>query len=350
MAIHKLGIIGYGGMGSYHHTRLPKPDNVRYVAACDISPARRELAKTDGLATYENSIDLLNDPAVEAVLIATPNHLHFPMAKEALERGKHVICEKPATLTAAEFKHLMDVAKEKNLLLTCHQNRRMDKDFVIIQKLIRSGELGKVFRVENRVEGSRGIADTWRRKKEFGGGMLYDWGAHLIDQILLLTPGVVTSVFMRQQHLIASDADDNFRLELEFDTGLSALVEVGTCNFIMHPLWYVLGTKGSAQIDYWDLSGKVVNLVNETIRWEDEIKPNIAGPSITMAPRAADTVMVKPLPEVDLNEIFFYENFAKALEGTEQLSIDPSHTLRVMQIIDLAFSSAEQNQVLACKL
>lgn len=350
MAVHQLGIIGYGGMGSYHHKKGPKPDNLRYVAACDSSPARRELAKADGLIAYENPNDLLNDPTVEAVLIATPNHLHFPLAMAALERGKHVICEKPATLTAAEFKQLMDAARERNLLLTCHQNRRMDKDFLIIQKLLASGELGEVFRLESRVEGSRGIADTWRRKKEFGGGMLYDWGAHLIDQILLLTPGKVTSVFMRQQHLIDSDADDNFRLELEFDTGLSALVEIGTCNFIMHPLWYVLGRKGSAQIDYWDLSGKVVTLTNETICWEDEIKPNIAGPSITMAPRAEDTVAVKPLPEAEPDDTFFYRNFARALEGAEPLCVDPAQTLRVMQIIDLAFASAEQNQVLQCKI
>jgi len=350
MAVHQLGIIGYGGMGSYHHKKLQKPDNLRYVAACDVSPARRELAKADGLTVYEDPMDLLKDPAVEAVLIATPNHLHFPLAMAALEHGKHVICEKPATLTAGEFRQLMEAAEKRRLLLTCHQNRRMDKDFLIIQKLLASGQLGEVFRVESRVEGSRGIADTWRRKKEFGGGMLYDWGAHLIDQILLLAPGTVTSVFMRQQHLIPSDADDNFRLELEFDTGLSALVEIGTCNFIMHPLWYVLGRKGSAQIDYWDLSGKVVTLTNETIRWEDEIKPNIAGPSITMAPRAADTVAVSPLPEVAQDRSFFYKNFARALEGAEPLCVAPAQTLRVMQVIDLAFASAEQNQVLHCRL
>ena len=329
MAVHQLGIIGYGGMGSYHHKKLQKPDNLRYIAACDISPVRRELAKADGLTVYEDPMDLLHDPSVEAVLIATPNHLHFPLAMAALEHGKHVICEKPATLTAGEFRQLMEAAEKRRLLLTCHQNRRMDKDFLIIQKLLASGQLGEVFRVESRVD---------------------DWGAHLIDQILLLAPGTVTSVFMRQQHLIPSDADDNFRLELEFDTGLSALVEIGTCNFIMHPLWYVLGRKGSAQIDYWDLSGKVVTLTNETIRWEDEIKPNIAGPSITMAPRAADTVAVSPLPEVAQDRSFFYKNFARALEGAEPLCVAPAQTLRVMQVIDLAFASAEQNQVLHCRL
>lgn len=347
---HKLGIIGYGGMGSYHHMKIAKPENLSFTAACDISEARREKAAANGLRVFGDVERFLREADVEAVLIATPNHLHFPLAMAALEAGKHVICEKPATLTAAEFRALMEKAKEKGLLLTCHQNRRQDKDYRIIRKILDSGELGEVFRVESRVEGSRGIADTWRRKKEFGGGMLYDWGAHLIDQMLQLTPGTVTSVFMRQQHLIPSDADDNFRLELEFDTGLSALVEIGTCNFIMHPLWYVLGRKGSAQIDYWDLSGRVVKLMNDTIRWEDEIKPNIAGPSITMAPRAEDTVAVMPLPEADVDKGFFYRNFARALEGEEALTVAPEQTLRVMEVIDLAFRSAEQNQVIACRV
>jgi hypothetical protein len=148
--------------------------------------------------------------------------------------------------------------------------------------------------------------------------------------------------------LIPSDADDNFRLELEFDTGLSALVEIGTCNFIMHPLWYVLGRKGSAQIDYWDLSGRMVKLMNDTIRWEDEIKPNIAGPSITMAPRSEDTVAVLPLPDAAVDKGFFYRNFAAALEGREALTVRPEQTLRVLQVMDLAFASGKANQVIPC--
>lgn len=350
MAMHQLGIIGYGGMAAYHYREMPKPDNLRFVAACDISETRRELANSEGLTVYQDYNELLNDPAIEAVLIAVPNNLHFPMARAALDHGKHVICEKPATMTSDEFKQLMDIAQQKKLLLTCHQNRRMDEDFLIIQKLANDGELGEVFRIESRVEGSRGIADTWRRKKEFGGGMLYDWGSHLIDQMLLLTPGSVTSVFMRRQQLLPLDVDDNFRLELEFDTGLSALIEIGTCNFIMHPIWYVLGRKGSAQIDYWDMSGKVVTLTNENIKWEDEIRPNIVGPSITMAPRASDTVATNPLPKVQPDKGFFYRNFSRALDGIEPLCVQPSQTLRVMKIIDLAFASAEQNQVFHCNI
>lgn len=350
MLRHKLGIIGYGGMGSYHQETILKPAGLAYTAACDIDPARREKAKAAGLEVFDDYRDLLEKADVEAVLIATPNHIHFDMAMEALHHNKHVILEKPATLNAAQFATLMEEAKKRHLLLTTHQNRRMDKDFRIIQKILTDGTLGDVFRLESRVEGSRGIANTWRRQKAFGGGMLYDWGVHLLDQLLWMMPGKVTSVFMRQQHLIPSDADDNFRLELEFDTGLSALIEIGTCNFLMHPLWYVLGRKGSAQIDYWDLQGKIVQLTNEKINWENEIKPNIAGPSITMAPRSEDTIRTLPLPDVEVDKGIFYRNFAAALEGNAPLWVKPEETLRVMQVIDLAFASAEANQVLFCNI
>lgn len=347
---HKLGIIGYGSMGSYHHQKILKPANLAFTAACDIDPARRNKAEANGLKTYADIDTFLKESDIEAVLVSTPNHVHYDLALAALKAGKHVICEKPATMNADQFSSLMDEAEKQGVLLTCHQNRRMDRDYRIIQKILADKLLGPVFRIESRVEGSRGIADTWRRKKEFGGGMLYDWGTHLIDQMLQLTQGTVTSVFMRQQHLIPSDVDDNFRLELEFDTGLSALIEIGTCNFIMHPLWYVLGRNGSAQIDYWDLQGKIVQLTNDTVRWEDEIRPNIAGPSITMAPRSKDTICTLPLPEPEIDTGIFYRNFAQAIERTAPLWVQPRETLRVMQVIDLAFASAQQNQVLTCNI
>ena len=302
------------------------------------------------MQAYDDLEAFLGGGDFEAVLVATPNHLHYPMALAALEHGKHVICEKPATLTADEFSRLMAVAREKNLLLTTHQNRRMDRDYLMIRQVLQEGTLGQVFRIESRVEGSRGIADTWRRKKEFGGGMLYDWGAHLIDQILQLVPGKVTSVYARFQHLIPSDADDNVRLELEFDSGVCALVEIGTCHYLMHPLWYVLGRKGSAQINYWDLEGKLVQLRDTDVKFEDEIRPNIAGPSITMAPRAEDTLKTLPLPRPQPEKGFFYRNFAAALEGREMLTVPPEQTLRVMQIIDLTFASGEAKQVIFCDI
>ena len=86
------------------------------------------------------------------------------------------------------------------------------------------------------------------------------------------------------------------------------------------------------------------------VKFEDEIRPNIAGPSITMAPRSQDTVASLPLPQPQPDKGFFYRNFAFALEGKEPLTVPPEQTLRVMQIIDMAFASGEANQVLFCDI
>lgn len=347
---YKVGIIGYGGMALYHHLNVEKPDNVVFTSAFDIAEERLLKAKENGLEVYSDLKDFLKLSGVDIVLVSTPNSTHFSLAMAAIEHGKHVILEKPATMNSSEFEKLVCAAKEHNVVITTHQNRRMDKDYRIIKQVLEVGTIGECFRVESRIEGSRGIADTWRRKKSAGGGMLYDWGVHLIDQILDLFSNKVTSVFCEFSHITTNEVDDGFRLHLQFDDGKSALIEVGTCNYIMHPLWYVLGKKGSIQINYWDLSGKVVRLKDTQIKWEDEIRPNIAGPSITMAPRAEDTLCTLPLPEPVCDTDILYRNFVKAIEGKEKLWVSTQETMRVMKIIDLAFESAEKNQVIRCNI
>ena len=112
--IHKLGIIGYGNMAFYHHTKIQKPESLVYTAAYDTSPARLAKATENGLETYDDLETFLNRGDIEAVLVATPNNYHYELALAALEHGKHVICEKPATLTGAEFSRLMEVQSRKS--------------------------------------------------------------------------------------------------------------------------------------------------------------------------------------------------------------------------------------------
>lgn len=345
-----IGIIGYGGMGSYHHKSIPLPCGLRFISAYDINPKRLEKAKESGLTAYENLDVFLSDPRLDVVLIATPNSSHKKLAIRAMNAHKHVICEKPVALNCNEFEEMLKASKNNGVLFTVHQNRRMDEDFRIIKKLYDENGLGEVFRIESRAQGSRGIANTWRRKKEYGGGMLYDWGVHLIDRVLWMIDSPVTSVYAEFQHVNHTEVDDNFRLTLTFKNGISALIEIGTCNYIMHPIWYVAGKNATAQIDYWNLTGKILRLIDNDIKFEDEIKPSVAGPSITLAPRAADTVEELPLPKVKTDQGFFYKNFYNALCGKAPLIVKPNEVRRTMQIIDLAFRSGEKNQVIKCEI
>ena len=217
-----------------------------------------------------------------------------------------------------------------------------------MKKIYDDNLLDTVFRIETRVQGSREIAPTWRRNFKNGGGMLYDWGPHLIDQILYMIPSKVTSVYAEFQYVRQNEVDENVRITLKFENGMSALVEIGTCNYIMLPIWYMCGKEGTAQIDYWNLEGRILKLINKEISFYDEIPSTLVGPSITMAPRNSDTVKEYPLPEPEYDKDLFYKNFVNALEGKEELFVKVEEIIRTTTIIDLAFKSGKENQAIKC--
>ncbi len=350
MKIYNIGIIGYGGMGSYHHTRIDKPCGINFISAYDINHARLEKAKNAGLDIFDNLDNFLADPRLDVVLVAVPNDVHLELCCAAMNAGKSVICEKPVALNSGELEQMIACAERNGVIFTVHQNRRMDEDYRIMKKIFDEKMIGDVFRIESRVQGSRGIADTWRRRKVHGGGMLYDWGVHLIDQMLCMVPGKITSIFAEFQYISTNEVDDNIRLTMWFDSGVSALVEIGTCNFIMLPIWYMCGREGSAQIDYWNLEGRIYHLIDNDIRFEDEIPSTLVGPSITLAPRASDTMEELPLPKADVDKGFFYKNLYDALEGKCEPVVTTSEIRRVMKVIDTAFESGRIHKVIECNI
>lgn len=348
--MHYFGIIGYGGMASYHHLRTQKPKQMQYKAAFDTNPDRLQKAQKDGLIAYSALEDLLADKEIDTVLIATPNDSHKDLAIAAMEAGKNVICEKPVAMNAEELSEMLAAAEKNHVIFTAHQNRRMDADYRIIKKIYDEKLLGDVFRIESRVHGSRGIADTWRRRKEKGGGMLYDWGVHLIDQILCMVKSPVISVYAEVQKITQQEVDDTVRLTMTFQNGMSSLVEISLCNYIMLPLWYMAGKTGTAQIDYWDLSGRMNLLIDNDIKFEDEIPSTLVGPSITLAPRAEDTMQVVPLPKAEVDKEYFYKNLLDVLDNGAELWVKPQEIMRCMKIIDLAFLSGEEKRVISCNI
>ena len=128
------------------------------------------------------------------VTIAVPNNFHKELAIQCLRAGKNVVCEKPVTMNAAELEEIMAVSKETGKLFSVHQNRRWDKDYRIIKKIIEDGTLGAPYFIESRVQGSRGAMYGWRGYKVNGGGMVLDWGVHLLDQMMDMIDSPVVSV------------------------------------------------------------------------------------------------------------------------------------------------------------
>lgn len=332
-------VIGYGGMGGWHTRRIIDSDVVTLLGIYDIKKERSELAESRGIHAYASFDEVLADPAAEILVLAVPNELHRPLALAAMAAGKHVISEKPVALSSAELADMIAASEKHNRLFTVHQNRRWDEDYLMMEKLYRSGELGEVFEVESRVQGSRGIPGDWRGHKEHGGGMILDWGVHLIDQMVrIVYDKKIEGVYCRCEHITNNEVDDGFHLDLYFEGGVTARIEVGTSNFISLPRFYMRGTNGSATIANHSADAHVVCCTGVQ---EGEVTPVVtaAGLTKTMAPRTKESIHEYDIPKPESDVHDFYRNVVKAIDGTEPQLVTHRQVMRVMKIMEAAFES-----------
>ena len=179
-----LVVIGYGGMGGWHVQHAQKSDVVNLLGIYDIDPKKTTLARERGIFAYDSLDEVLADERVDLVTVAIPNDSHLGTVVAALKAGKNVICEKPVAMNSEELDQMIAAAEESGKKFAVHQNRRFDIDFLAMKQIKESGELGSIINIESRIHGSRGIPSDWRGEKEHGGGMVLDWGVHLIDQLL----------------------------------------------------------------------------------------------------------------------------------------------------------------------
>ena len=334
-----IAVVGYGGMGGWHTRHLLESDVANLCGIYDIKEDRRALAEENGIRAYKSLEELLGDEQVEIVTIAIPNDQHKPVAIKAMQAGKHVICEKPVTLSSADLAEIFKEADKCERLFTTHQNRRWDCDFLMMKEAYASGRLGDVFGIESRYQGSRGIPGDWRGKKEFGGGMMLDWGVHLIDQMLrIVYDRKIESIYCRFDHITNDEVDDGFKLDLYFERGLTARIEVGTSHFVALPRFYMTGTGGSAVVDDWRDRCKLV-LCD---KWDEkDVKPVVtsAGLTKTMAPRDEKTTTEFYIERPDSDVHDFYRNFCAAVRGEEQMLITHDQLMRVMKVMEASFLS-----------
>ena len=135
--MYEIAVIGYGGMGSYHTEQLlTLPEEFHLAGIYDINPARIEAARSKGIRGFDTLEELLAEPSVRTVIIAVPNNFHKELSIKALRAGKNVICEKPVMMCTAELEEVIAVSKGAGRQFTVHQNRRWDRDFLIVKKAI----------------------------------------------------------------------------------------------------------------------------------------------------------------------------------------------------------------------
>ncbi len=343
----RVALIGYGGMAHWHGRLLKTmPDEFEVVGAYDIDPdACRRFEEDFGIPAYPSVEALWQDPRPEVCLVAVPNDLHRDLVIGTLEHGKAAVCEKPVTLSSGDLEEMIAASERTGCLFTVHQNRRWDEDYRTVRRICEENLLGKVFNVESRVHGSRGIPGDWRNTPEHGGGMIYDWGIHLFDQILMLTGGKkIVSVYCDLTHVTNDAVDDGFKALLRFEDGLRAHIEVGTSNFVELPRWYVQGENGTAVVEDWALHGRIVKVRD----WENrDAVPVVtaAGLTKTMAPRTDETISEQPLPTVHADIHDYWRNIRDVLNGTATPFVTHEQLRRSMKLMEACFLSARENQV-----
>lgn len=342
----KFAVIGYGGMGSWHVNHALNSDVLELCGIWDIDIKKRELAKERGIYAYSSLKELLESKDVELVTIAIPNDVHLEVVLACLNAGKNVICEKPVALSSSDLEEMIACAKKNKKLFTVHQNRRFDVDYLAIQQLVDEGTVGKPLRIESRIHGSRGIPSDWRGTKAQGGGMILDWGIHLIDQLMLIyKDDVIDTINCTITNITNKEVDDGFYLTITFKSGAVAFVEVGTFNFIALPRFYMKGEKGTALISDWRERARVAVCKH----WhESEVIPvqTAAGLTKTMAPRDSITLneFELDIPRSDVHD--FYRNVVKAIDGITPQLVTYDQMRIDMKIMEHAFKSAELNQTI----
>jgi predicted dehydrogenase len=341
-----IALIGYGGMGAYHIDRLSLLQNELEVTGIfDMDPAREKVAKSAGLNVYASREELLSDPKAEIVLVATPNDSHKPIAVDAMNHKKHVICEKPVALSSAELREMIGSASKNGVLFSVHQNRRWDEDFLLAKKLFDSSALGTILSVESRVHGCRGIPGDWRKVAAQGGGMVLDWGVHILDQMLVMTRGrKLKSLYANRSFALGEEVDDGFCAGFLFEDSLRFRLEVSTISYIGLPRWYIQGTEGTAAIEGFGSNARVL-LPNGKA---GDAKPAVtaAGVTKTMAPRDPSTMIEEAWPSPKSDSGDYFKNFLRAIEGQEEQIVTHEHMLRDMSIMEKMILSSQRNEVI----
>jgi scyllo-inositol 2-dehydrogenase (NADP+) len=251
----RVGLLAYGAIGDQHNAAVGATQGLRLTAASDTNAERLTAAKilAPDIATFTDSTEMLNSGLIDLVVISTPPDSHYSWAKESLNRGLHVILEKPMALTVEQCDELIALAASKNLLLVVYQNRRFDADFITMKKLIDDGAIGEVFSYESFVGGYSKPCSYWHSDVEISGGAIFDWGSHFIDQILAIIPGAIDAVSGMNQkrmwnHVTNADHAD---VSINFSNGARAIFTNSDLAAARKPKFYVLGTTG-AIVGNWD--------------------------------------------------------------------------------------------------
>jgi scyllo-inositol 2-dehydrogenase (NADP+) len=349
--IIKAGIIGFGfGGNTFHAPIIATTEGLKIAAIRARKESEVNLARQryPGAVITSNADDIINDPNIELVVIATPNNSHHDLAKQALLAGKHVVVDKPFTITSADADDLIKLARQQKKMLSVHHNRRYDSDFKTIEKLLKTDVLGRLVEFEVHYDRFRNYLKTgsWREKDEPGAGILYDLGAHLIDQPLELfgLPQAITADIRAQRE--GTKATDNFELILHYQS-LKVTLKAGMLVSQPLPRYILLGDKGSFVkygLDVQEAALKEGLTPHTKSDWGIEPE-SVWGQLVTEVNGIKFTGKVQS-ETGDYRG--YYANVYDAIVNNKPLDVTAEHARNIIRVIELAVQSNAERRTIDC--
>jgi len=338
-----VGVVGYGYSGrSFHAYLVGLAEGLRLYAISTRDPARQEAARREHpeARIYATLDDLLADPAVDLVVLATPHDTHRDLAIRAMDAGKHVVTDKIMAMNAAQAAEMIEASQRNGVLLSVFHNRRWDWDYLTVKKVLTEGWLGEPYLFQTAIMRYRSPGG-WRASLAHRGGILFAWPAPQVDQALQLVPAPVRAVYcqtLSRAHW-DSDIESYARLSLRFASDVTYEVEVGNLAAAPKPRWYVLGD-GGALVKY-GLDPQEAYLREGRIEAAEEDPAN----------RARVTTHVHGKEEswtvesVRGSWTAYYRNIADALLRGAELAVRPEQGYEAMRVYDAAMRSARTGEV-----
>ncbi|MDQ2770693.1 MAG: Gfo/Idh/MocA family oxidoreductase [Bacteroidota bacterium] len=345
----EVGLIGFGNAGQLYHA--PFLNAIEGFRLTKVRTSRPLSERTrNALPAYTqvvgNNEDILTDPAIELVVVAAPNDLHYSLAKAALEAGKHVVVDKPFTLSVAEADELIAVAEARQRTLTVYHNRRFSSDFRTLKKVCESGLLGRIVEFEAHFDRFRNSIrqDSWKEENKPGAGVFYDMAPHLIDQALQLfgQPHELRADLRAQR--TGSPVVDNFEVVLLYPD-LKVTLKGGMLAKDPFPQFAVFGDQGSFVKYGRDMQEDALradSVPYTSPGWGTEPE-SFWGRLLTNFKGLEMNATVKSEPG-DYGA--FYRNLHQVLTANGELLVLPQQARDVIYLIELAEQSNQEKRTL----
>lgn len=346
----RVAVLGYGLAGSAFHAPLIAGVPGLELACISSSNPDKVRADWPGVRVAASAEEVNADPAIDVVVVATPNQTHHPLAKAALLAGKHVVVDKPCTVTLAETDDLLATARAANRVLTVYQNRRFDGDFQVLRQVLASGVLGRVAHVESHFDRYRPqVLARWREQDIPGSSLWLDLGSHLMDQAVQLwgCPDDLLLDVARQRE--GAQVHDWFHAVLRYDQshpGLRVVLHATALAASPGARYTVHGTQGSFVKHGLDPQEDALRAgarpqLDTPGAWGHDPRP---GELVLHGPAGGGERAVRRAPEAPGNYLAFYANLRDHLRAGAPLEVTPAQARQLMALLARGEQSLEQGR------